>query len=148
MWLPAGEVMVTPVPGTAQGTVVADRYFFQGNTVESLRLDFKVGRLVSMTARSGLEPMKALYDAAGRGRNLLGVIDVGINPNISLIPGSRMVGWMPAGMVTVAVGNNTWAGGTNSVGFGLSPFLPGSTLSVDGRVIVEGGALQGAVARR
>jgi len=148
VWLPAGEVFETPVPGTAQGTVVADRYFFQGKTIENLRLDFKAGRLVAMTARTGLEPLKALYDAAGRGRDVFGVVDIGINPSVSLIPDSRMVGWMPAGMVTVGVGNNTWAGGSNSVGFGVDPFLPGSTLTVDGRVIVQNGTLQGEVARR
>lgn len=148
VWLPAGEVFLTPVAGTAQGTIVAERYFFQGNTIENLRLDFKAGRLVSMTAQSGLEPLKAAYDAAGRGRDIFGVVDVGINPNVSLIPGSRMVGWMPAGMVTVALGGNTWAGGSNDVSFGIDPFLPGSTLSVDGRVIVQDGALQAEVAGR
>jgi leucyl aminopeptidase (aminopeptidase T) len=148
VWLPAGEVYVTPVPGTAQGTVVADRYFFEGKTIEELRLEFKAGRLVSMTARAGLERLKALYDAAGRGRDLLGAIDIGINPNVRLIPDSRMVGWMPAGMVTVAVGNNTWAGGTNDVGFGITPFLPGSTVTVDGRPLVQNGTLEGELAGR
>lgn len=148
VWLPAGEVYVTPVPGTAQGTVVADRYFWGGTTVEGLRLEFKAGRLVAMTARAGLERLQAVYDAAGRGRDLLAVVDIGINPNVRLIPDSRMVGWMPAGMVTVAVGDDTWAGGTNAVGFGLAPFLPGSTVSVDGRPLVQSGTLEADLAGR
>ncbi len=41
VWLPAGEVYLTPVPGTATGTVVADEFFFQGKPIAGLRLDFK-----------------------------------------------------------------------------------------------------------
>jgi hypothetical protein len=44
-------------------------------------------------------------------------------------------------MVTVAVGNNLWAGGSNSAAVGIAPFLPGSTLTLDGRPIVQGGRL-------
>jgi leucyl aminopeptidase (aminopeptidase T) len=142
VWLPAGEAMVTPVAGTARGVVVADHFFFQGKDIEGLRLEFKGGRLTSMTARSGLEPLKGLYDAAAKGRDIFGVIDVGFNPNVHIVPGSKMVAWMPAGMVTIAVGNNTWAGGKNTVNFGMAPFLPGSTLTVDGTVLVDGGALK------
>jgi hypothetical protein len=83
-----------------------------------------------------------LYDAAAKGRDIFGVIDVGFNPNVHIVPGSKMVAWMPAGMVTIAVGNNTWAGGKNTVNFGMAPFLPGSTLTVDGTVLVDGGALK------
>jgi hypothetical protein len=49
-------------------------------------------------------------------------------------------------MVTVGVGNNAWAGGANNVNFSIYPFLPGSTVGVDGTVVVDGGKLQvGAV---
>ena len=142
VWLPAGEAIVTPVAGSARGVVVVDHYFFQGKPIEGLRLEFKAGRLTAMTAQSGLEPLKALYDAGAKGRDVFGAIDLGFNPNVHLVPGSKMVAWMPAGMVTVAVGNNTWAGGSNNVNFGMAPFLPGSTLNVDGKVLVDGGVLK------
>jgi len=45
-------------------------------------------------------------------------------------------------MVTVGLGNNQWAGGENSAAFGLSSFLPGSTLKLDGKAIVENGTLK------
>jgi aminopeptidase len=142
VWLPAGEAIVTPVAGSARGVVVVDHYFFQGKPIEGLRLEFKAGRLTAMTAQSGLEPLKALYDAGGKGRDVFGAIDLGFNPNVHLVPGSKMVAWMPAGMVTVVVGNNTWAGGSNNVNFGMAPFLPGSTLNIDGKVLVDGGVLK------
>ena len=146
VWLPAGEMFTTPLAGTADGIVVADHFFFQGRRIEGLRLEFVEGKLSSMTADKGLAIVQALYDVAGEGRDRFAVVDIGINPNIQVPPGSDMVGWVPAGMVTVGVGNNAWAGGANNVNFSIYPKLPGSTVEVDGTVVVDGGKLQmGAV---
>jgi len=141
VWLPAGEVYLAPVAGTAEGKVVVDRQFFQGKEILGLTLTFKAGQLTAMTAKSGIEPLKAAYEASGAGKESFAFIDIGINPNVRLAPGSRMVGWMPAGMITVGIGNNTWTGGENNVSFGLTNFLPGSTLKVDGKVLVVNGSL-------
>lgn len=142
VWLPAGEVFTSVVPGTAEGTVVVDRQFFQGKEITGLTLTYKAGKLASMTARSGLEPLKALYDAAGPGKESFGAIDIGINPNVRYVPDSRMITWVPAGMVTLTLGGDLWAGGENGASLGLSSFLPGSTLKVDGKALVEGGVLK------
>ena len=142
VYLPAGEVYLAPVPGTAEGKVVVDRQLFQGGEIPGLTLIFKAGKLTSMTAQSGLEPLRALYDAAGPGKDEFASIDIGINPNIRLVPGSRMVACMLAGMVQIGIGNNTWAGGENNIGYTMCSFLPGSTLEVDGRILVERGVLR------
>jgi aminopeptidase len=142
VWLPAGEVYLAPVPGTAEGKLVVDRDFFQGKEIRKLTLTFEAGNVTSMTAESGLESLKALYDASGAGKEQFAYVDVGINPGVRVVPGSRMAAFMPAGMVTVGIGGNTWAGGENAVPFGTAYFLPGSTLKVDGRVVVEGGGLK------
>ncbi len=141
VWLPAGEVYLAPVPGTAEGKVVIDRQFFQGKEIQGLTLTFKAGQLTAMTAKSGIEPLKAAYDASGAGKESFAFIDIGINPNVRLAPSSRMVCWMSAGMIIVGIGNNIWTGGENNVSFGLENFLPGSTLKIDGKVLVENGAL-------
>lgn len=142
VWLPAGEVFVAPMPNTAEGVIVADHFFYQGQTVKDLRLEFAEGRLTSMTAAEGVEAVQAYYEVSGEGRDLFSVIDIGINPDMEIVPGSRMVGWVPAGMVTIGVGNNAWAGGANNVGFSIYPFLPGSTVEIDGVKVVSGGVLQ------
>jgi len=142
VWLPAGEVFTAPLAGTAEGVIVADHFFYQGHRIEGLRLEFAEGKLTAMKADNGLELIQASYDVAGEGRDQFAVVDIGINPNIQLQPGSSMVGWVPAGMVTVGVGNNAWAGGANNVNFAIYPFLPGSTVEVDGVVVVDGGVLQ------
>ncbi|MCP4248709.1 MAG: aminopeptidase [bacterium] len=142
VWLPAGEVFLAPVPGTAEGTVVIDRHFFRGQEIRGLRMTFKGGKMSSMTAASGLEPLKKLYDSCGGDKDEFAAIDIGINPNVRIPPNSRLVAWMASGMISVGVGSNIWAGGTNASEFGLYVHLPGGTLTVDGRELIENGALQ------
>jgi aminopeptidase len=142
VYLPAGEVFLAPVIGTAEGKVVVDRLFYQDKEIIGLTLTFQKGKLTSMTAKSGIEPFKAIYDAAESGKEEFASIDLGINPNVKSKPGSKFVAWMPAGMITVNIGNNIWAGGENKNPFGFNFFLPGSTLKVDGKVLVENGILK------
>ncbi|HYN07234.1 MAG TPA: aminopeptidase [Vicinamibacterales bacterium] len=141
VYLPAGEAYIAPVPGSAEGKVVADHYFFQGTDIQGLTLTFSKGKLTGMTATSGLDKLKALYDAAGAGKDDFSFIDVGLNPDVKIPAGSKLRTWVPAGMVTVGTGNNMWAGGSNTAPFGITTFLPGSTLEVDGKAIVKSGAL-------
>ena len=142
VYLPAGEVYIAPVSGTAEGKVYVDRFFYQGQEITGLALVFHEGKLTSMTAKSGLEPLKALYDAAATGKEEFAYIDIGINPDVVNKPGSKMVSWVPAGMVTIGVGNNLWAGGDNNNALGLPFFLPGSTVAMDGKILVEKGILK------
>jgi len=142
VYLPAGEVCLAPVQGTAEGKVVVDHAFVQGKEINGLTLIFEKGKLISMTALSGLEPLKKLYDAAESGKEELSSLDLGINPDISIKPGSKLVAWMPAGMVTVGIGNNLYAGGNNKNSFGDAFHLPGSTLTIDGKILVEKGILK------
>jgi aminopeptidase len=142
VWLPAGEVYLAPAPGTAEGKIVIDRLTYRGKTVEGLTLTFKAGKLTGMTATSGLEPIKALYDASDTGRDAFAFIDLGINPDVQIPPGSKLLAWMPAGMTSIGIGNNTWAGGENKTAFELAGHIPGSTVKVDGKTVVESGALR------
>jgi leucyl aminopeptidase (aminopeptidase T) len=140
-WLPAGEVYIATVPGTAAGKVVIERQFWEGKEVKDLTLTFRAGKLTAMTAQSGLERIQALYDAAGPGKEELSSVDIGINPNVRLPQSSRLGVYMQAGMITIGIGNNTWAGGENRSAFALPGFLPGGTLKVDDKVLVELGVL-------
>ena len=130
------------VPGTAEGKIVVDRDFIQNKEIAGLTLNFKAGKLISMSAKSGIEPFKALYDAAGPGKEDFGTIDFGINPNVQLKPSSKMGVWMPAGMLSFSIGNNAGAGGENKSPFSYGFFLPGSKVTVDGKMLVENGILK------
>ncbi|HEY5852286.1 MAG TPA: aminopeptidase [Lysobacter sp.] len=143
-FLPAGEVYTTPVPGSAQGKVVHTRTYFRGKPIDNLTLTVEAGKVTAMTGDGpGYPDFKAEYDAVGDARkDQFAFIDFGINPNVSL-PASSTVGtWVPAGAVTVGTGSNTWAGGDNSVPYGVIAFLPGSTVTLDGKPIIEKGVLK------
>jgi leucyl aminopeptidase (aminopeptidase T) len=141
VWLPAGEVYFTPVPGTANGKIVVDRYFFQEQELRGLAFSVAAGKVTSISVRSGGDRFQAFYAASTAGKDELAVLDVGINPRVNA-KGGKLLSFVPAGMVTVFLGNNLWAGGKNRSSFGLEGFLPGSTLTVDGKVVVEKGALR------
>jgi leucyl aminopeptidase (aminopeptidase T) len=142
VYLPAGEVIVTPVPGTAEGKIVVDRDFNEGREIEGLTLEFKAGKLTSMTAKSDITRLKAAYDSAPEGKELFGVIDIGINRNLNLGPKARRGDYAPAGMVTIGIGTNIQYGGENKVQYGYETNLPGCTLKIDGNVLVENGVLK------
>ncbi len=146
VWLPAGEVFLTPVPGTANGVVVADHLFYQGDRIDGLRLEVKNGKMVGMTAKSGLKPLEDYYELAGPGKDVFGVVDIGINSGISLPEGGAVNVWSRAGAVTVGVGNNTWAGGESRVNFALYPEIGNATLEVDGTALVKDGKLVAGIA--
>lgn len=140
VWLPAGEVYSTPVAGTASGKIVFDRVQFMGKDVANVTLEFKNGKITSMTGEAGFEAIKKQYDAAGAGKDEFSLFDLGINPAVKATP--KLLSWIPAGMVTLGIGGNTWAGGSNDCAYGFNGFVPGSTVTVDGKALVENGSLK------
>jgi leucyl aminopeptidase (aminopeptidase T)/tetratricopeptide (TPR) repeat protein len=141
VYLPAGEVLLSAVRGSAEGTVVGDRVPYEDAWIEGLTMTFRAGKLTSMTAKKGLERAQAQYNAAGDRRDEFAGIDFGINRRARASTRKDLLSWIPAGMVSLGVGNDLWAGGDNAEPFGVTAFVPGSTVTVDGRVVVQGGEL-------
>jgi leucyl aminopeptidase (aminopeptidase T) len=140
-WLPAGELILPARPGTAEGTVVVDRMLWDGEEVRGLTLSFSKGRLTSMTAASGVDRVKAAYDAAGGAKDQFGFVDIGLNPAMKLpVDRGRLI-WVAPGSVVVGLGDNRGFGGTNASDFGLPAQIGGATLKADGAVVIENGAL-------
>ncbi|CAN5901250.1 hypothetical protein BH11MYX3_BH11MYX3_01510 [soil metagenome] len=139
-WLPAGEVYLTVVPGTAEGKIVDDRMVSMDKEILGVTAEFKAGKLTTITAKSGWDPIKPFYDAAGPGKNEVGLIDFGINPSIK--PGPKFENFVSAGMVTIGLGNNVWAGGTNKEPFALMFQFAGSTVTLDGKPFIDVGAIK------
>ncbi|MDQ3618037.1 MAG: aminopeptidase [Pseudomonadota bacterium] len=144
VYLPAGEVYTTPVAGTAEGKVVQSQSFHRGKQVDDLTLTFVGGKVTAMTGSGpGYAGLKAEYDAVDDTRkHEFAFVDLGINPKVTLPAASKVGNWVPAGSVTVGIGSNTWAGGDNSVPYTMTAFLPGSTVMLDGKPIVEKGTLK------
>ena len=143
VYLPAGEAAVITAAGSGTGKFVIEKDFFQGKEMHNVVLNFENGKLTSMTGEGdGFAAMKASYDAFGEGKDLLSYVDIGINPNYTLAPSSKLGNWVSAGMVSVGTGNNMWAGGTNNATGAAGGHLAGCTVKVDGRTIVENGVLK------
>ena len=140
VWLPAGEVYFVPVAGSAEGKIVDDRFMFEGKEITGLSMDVKAGKSTSVNAKTGWEAIKPNYDAAGPGKTEIGAIDIGCNPAVKA--SGKLETWMSAGTVTVIVGGNLFAGGNNKEPFGLPLNLPNATVTVDGKAVIENGALK------
>src|SRR5262249_22357512 len=77
-FLPAGEAAVLVAPNSGTGKVVIDKDYFQGKEVHNLVLNFENGKLTSMTGEGdGFAGIKAAYDAAGEGKDMLSYVDFG-----------------------------------------------------------------------
>jgi len=141
-WLPAGEFQIAAVPGSAEGKVVIDRSRWRGKEIRGLTLVFRQGQLTSMTATSGLAPLQATYDAAGSGKDRFGGIDIGLNPEVNFPLTSGAIVWPQAGAVTVLLGNDLIAGGSNNSDFAFAAQLGGASITVGGKPVVEKGRLK------
>lgn len=144
VFLPAGEVMITPVVGTAKGKVVVDRLYFDNREIQNLTLNFAAGKLTSMSGSGpGYAGFKANYDVTSDpGKAAFAYVDLGINDKVRLPETSKVGTWVPAGMVTIGIGNNIGFGGENSSPYGFSFHLPATTVTLDGKMIVENGGLK------
>ena len=143
-WLPAGEVFLAPVPGTAEGKIVHDTVPFSGGVIRGATFTVKAGKMVAHTALPGpeYEVWKQRYAAAPASRDEFAFVDLGINPNVKVPAGSKLTSWVPAGTVSLGFGANVWAGGANTISWGSSGSMNGCTLTVDGQVVVENGVLK------
>ena len=116
---------------------------FRGKKIDNLTLTIADGKVTAMEGSGpGYADLKAMYDASDDARKAeFSFFNLGINPVVKLGQGSTG-SWVPAGAVTVGTGGNAWAGGDNHSGLGQTVFLPGSTVTLDDRPIVENGELK------
>lgn len=144
VWLPAGEVYVTPVPGTAEGKLVFERVPFADGVIEGLTFEVKAGKFTGFTAKASkaFDRMKELQASASGPKDEFSIFDIGVNRAVKVPAGSKLTSWVPAGAVSLGFGANIWAGGTNDATGDFVSSLNGSTVVVDGKTIVEKGELK------
>jgi leucyl aminopeptidase (aminopeptidase T) len=141
-WLPAGELLIPAVDGTANGKVVVDKVLWDGRVIRGLTLLFRNGVLESMTAANDMARLKAQYDASTGAKDRFQGIDIGVNPEMRLPVGSGRIVWGAPGSVVVGFGDNRGLGGENASDFGVVGQLGNATVKVDGTPIISNGRLQ------
>ena len=140
---------VTSIPGGVVGVALDERYAhgtFVGNRSVNLpdgpalggQWTFRDHRLASYSYGEGVARFEKPFRKAPAGRDIASYLSIGLNPAISISPQMED---QEAGAVTLRVGGNRFAGGTNDCPFGSWLVLRGADVSVDGRPIVAGGSL-------
>ena len=141
-YLPAGELIIPAVNGSAIGKIVLDRVIWDGRLIRGLTLVFDKGVLTSMTASNDMSSLKDRYDGASGAKDRFGFIDVGINDQTKLPVGSGRVVWTAPGSIIFGFGDNRGFGGSNQSDFGFVAQLGGATMTVDGKAVITAGRLK------
>ncbi len=141
--LPAGVVSVALDERIADGVFVSNVSNTVGvcdtvGEVDGGRWTFSDGRLRRFAYDRGQDLFTESYTRGGPGKERVGVLSVGLNDRISMAPLLRD---QEAGVLTLQVGRNDTAGGTNHAGWWAWLLLRGADLNVDGSAIVKGGKL-------
>jgi leucyl aminopeptidase (aminopeptidase T) len=138
--VPGGTVVVAIDEHSAHGTAIADRpSFLASGRAEGGQWDLEAGRLREFWYTRGTEEFANEFASAPRGREVLGLIAVGLNP--SLPAGLPQAEDAPSGTVTLAIGGNSAYGGSNACRFLSWITLGEATVAVDGHPLVDRGEL-------
>jgi leucyl aminopeptidase (aminopeptidase T) len=137
---PGGTVVVAVDEKSASGTAFANRPSFLGSgRVEGGQWDLEAGRLQNYWYTGGGEVFDAEFARAPKGREVLGLFALGLNP--SLAAGVPQAEDAAAGTVTLALGGNHLYGGSNRCRFLSWLTIGEATVAVDGAPLVDRGEI-------
>ncbi len=132
--LPAGEVCLAPLEGTAEGVVLVDGSIGGLGRVKgpAIRLEFRKGRAVEVS-----DPrLRELLEPHGPEAFQLSEFGIGTNPRAS-ITGNVLEDEKALGTAHVAVGSNHAMGGAIQVPVHLDLVLRSARVELDGRALPE-----------
>ena len=140
-FLPAGDFYACVDPSSANGTVVAPEGTFRGKSTKNVRLTFKAGSLVSVTADDGGEALTRFFSQLDADSKKMSLINIGLNPESRPLKGSKYLSWEMDGVPTVVVGNSLWAGCQQGGQDSYSVHQAGATLAAGNAEVVRNGTL-------
>ena len=141
--LPAGSIRVAPLEETVNGVVAFPHSQWDGRPVIGLRITFERGRIVGVTADSGLEAVQAELDSVPAQARAFREFALGFNPLLA-VPERNP--WIPyygygAGVVRLSLGDNSELGGTVTGGYVRWNFFTDTTVTIGDDVWVRDGKL-------
>lgn len=136
--LPAGETMLAPVEGTANGIYVVEGSFAEIPTDKPIVVTVKDGFAIKISGGKAANLINQSVKTVGlNGRNIA-ELGVGTNPNAN--PQGKVLEAEKAyGTVHLALGNNMSYGGKVDVPFHMDGIILSPTLIVDNQVIIKEG---------
>ncbi|MGD8397528.1 MAG: hypothetical protein PVG11_01590 [Anaerolineae bacterium] len=148
--VPSGETYIAPVAGSGEGSFVVNGSL-PGRAIdpgEEIVLHFKWGRLAhiepegSPAARWLRETQIVPAQAAGDlNWSNLAEIGVGLNPGVEQLTGNMLADEKAGGTAHIALGSNTFMGGTIEATIHCDLVARAPTVRIDGRDVVERGHL-------
>lgn len=137
---PPGAVIVAVDERTAEGIAIANRpSYLPFGRVEGGEWEFVHGRLTQSRAADGHHEFDEAYQAAPKGRDVVGIFSIGLNPKLG--PGVPQVEDQEAGAVTLCVGGNASYGGKNHCPFLAWIVIGEATVAVDEKPVCDRGQL-------
>ena len=137
---PAGSIVVAVDERSATGTAIANRpSFHSSGRVEGGQWEIEAGRLRNYWYTDGGESFEAEFSSAPRGREVVSLFALGINP--ALAAGVPQAEDEEAGTVTLAIGGNTLYGGRNRCGYLAWLTIGEATVAVDGVPLCDRGKI-------
>jgi leucyl aminopeptidase (aminopeptidase T) len=137
--LPAGEVFIAPVEGTADGVVVVDGSIADrkgGRTEISVERGFAV-----KISGSYSQKLVRMLDAVGPKARNIAEFGVGTNPNARLT-GNVLEDEKVSGTCHIALGDNSTFGGRVRAGIHIDGVLLKPTVRLDGKILMRDGRLE------
>jgi leucyl aminopeptidase (aminopeptidase T) len=138
--IPGGVVGVAIDHTSAEGTVFGNHTTYpDGGPVTGAHWTFVDGHLTEQTYASGGSSIETAYAKAPRaGKDRLGYISIGLNPEIAKLPQMED---QELGAVLLQIGGNTFRGGKNATPFGAWMVLKGADVAIDGKPLLEEGRI-------
>jgi len=137
--LPAGEVFIAPLEGTADGRVIVD-----GSMIDTLhgRIEIRVkkGKATKVLGKHSGKLAKLLYKAGKKAYNLA-EFGIGTNPKARLI-GNVLEDEKVMRTCHIALGDNSTFGGRVQAGIHVDGILLKPTVKLDGKILMKDGRLK------
>ncbi len=138
--IPCGEGYVSPLEGTAEGTLVVDGSIAMlGLAKEPVRLEIEKGHLVSAEGGVGPKFMETLTDHGKKATNLA-EFGIGTNDQAKLT-GNVLEDEKILGSIHIAFGASAAIGGKVQVPIHLDCVVMQATVGIDGHKLIKAGRL-------
>lgn len=131
---PAGELLVAPLEGSAEGALVVDLYF-HGFLRNAASVTVREGYAVRV---EGAREAEEAMDGAGHEGRHLGCLGLGFNPTARLRD-EPLEAQKALGVLHVGFGDNLALGGEVGCGLRVDALVKGVTVEADGKVVLEKG---------
>ncbi|MGQ0571167.1 MAG: aminopeptidase [Armatimonadota bacterium] len=139
--MPDGEAAVSPVEGTAEGTLVVDHTMDSlGLLDQPIRMTVRGGKVVEITGGTSARKLRDLIATADANATNIAEFAIGTNDRARLI-GSMTEDKKYLGSVHIAIGDNHVIGGTVVSELHLDGLLLRPTVDLDDERVVEDGRL-------